>query len=57
MCVSLANVGASFRVFNLPVFSLELQGDMECSGHLRTLRSAFAVPVSTNRPCLVSFPI
>lgn len=56
MCVSLANVGASFRVFNLPVFSLELQGDMECSGHLRTLRSAVCCPCLHQQalPCFLS---
>lgn len=57
MLVFLANFGASFRLCNLPVITLELEGGIECSRHLQTLSRLFPVPVCTNRPYLVSFPI
>ena len=57
MLVFLANFGASFRLCNLPVITLELEGGIECSRHLRTLSLLSPVPVCTNRPYLVSFPI
>lgn len=57
MLVILANLGASFKVCNLSVIALELEGGIECSRHLWTLSLLFPVRVCTNRPYLVSFPI
>lgn len=57
MLVILANFGTSFRVCNLPVIALELEGSIECSRHLWTLSLLLTVRVCTNRPYLVSFPI